>query len=179
MAISSEKQQQLGIEAFRAGDYEEAQVHFEAVLEMARAQGDRRKEAEALNDLGVVQKEMDALDIAFENLQTALDIYGDLEDDRGEGITLGNLGKVEEAQEKYEDAIQSYIEAAAIFEEIGETEMAMYCWQALSRLKMHQKDWVGAISAYEEGIAHLPNSSIKKKALQKLLQAPFNLMGRS
>ena len=174
---NSENFQKQGVEAFRIGDYEEAQAHFENALAAAKAEGGRKKEAEALNDLGVVRRELDDLDGAFEALNTALEIYGDLEDDRGEGITLGNLGKVEEAAGKYEEAVQSYIEAAAIFEELKEDEMAMYCWQALSRLKMNQKDWVGAISAYEEGIAHLPDSSIKKKVMQKVLQVPAKLMG--
>ena len=176
---SSETLQKQGVEAFRIGDYEEARTFFQAALESARAEGDKKKEAEALNDLGVIRKELDDIDGAFEALQTALEIYGDLEDDKGEGITLGNLGKVEEAAGKYEEAIQSYIEAASIFEEIKETDMAMYCWQALSRLKMHQKDWIGAISAYEEGIAHLPNNSIKKKIMQKLLQVPTKFVGSS
>jgi len=176
---NSEKYQKQGIEAYRIGDYEEAETHFQAAIEAARTEGNRKKEAEALNDLGVIRKELGNLDGASEVLQEALDIYGDMEDDRGEGITLGNLGKIEEAAGKYEEAIQSYIEAAAIFEELKDSEMAMYCWQALSRLKIHQKDWIGAISAYEEGIAHLPNNSIKKKIMQKLLQVPFKLMGGS
>lgn len=174
---SSESLQKQGIEAFRIGDYEEARTYFQAALKSAKAEGDRKKEAEALNDLGVIRKELDDLDGAFEALQTALDIYGDLEDDRGEAITLGNLGKVEEAAGKNEDAIQSYIEAAAIFEELGETDLAMYCWQALSRLKINQRDWIGAISAYEEGIAHLPNSSVKKKIMQNLLKLPTKFVG--
>lgn len=177
MMTESEKLHKKGIEAFRVGDYEEAKTHFEAVLAAARAANDRKKEAEALNDLGVVRKELDDIEGAFEALNHALDIYTELEDAKGEGITLGNLGKVEEAAGKYEEAIESYIEAAAIFEESQDSEMAMYCWQALSRLKMHRKDWLGAISAYEEGIAHLPDRSIKKKIMQKLLQLPFKFMG--
>ena len=53
----------------------------------------------------------------------------------------------------------------------------MYSWQALSRLKMRQKEWVGAIAAYEEGISHLPDSSIKKKILQKVLKFPQQFLG--
>jgi len=173
----SEKHQKKGLKAFQTGDYEEAKTHFEAALLAAQTEGDRKKEAEALNDLGVICRELDDLDGAFDALETALDIYTELEDAKGEGITLGNMGKVEEAKQLYEDAIQSYIEAASIFEEINETEMAMYCWQSLSRLRMHQKDWLGAIVAYEEGIAHLPDRSIKKKVLQKVLQLPFKVAG--
>jgi len=168
----SEEYQKKGVDAFTIGDYEEAKTHFEAALQAASAEEDQKKTAEALNDLGVVKRELGDLDAAYAELDKALDIYTELKDARGEAITLGNLGKVEEAAEKYEDAIQSYIESAAIFEELGENDMAMYCWQALSRLKLNQKDWLGAMSAYEEGIAHLPESSFKKKIMQKLLQLP-------
>jgi hypothetical protein len=44
-------------------------------------------------------------------------------------------------------------------------------------LKLNQKDWLGAITAYEEGIAHLPDNSIKKKILQKVLKAPTRFLG--
>ncbi len=172
----SEERQKKGIEAFKVGDYQEAKGHFEDALEAATAENDRKKMAEALNDLGVVYRELDDIDNALKVLEQALQHYQEMDDERGEAITLGNLGKVEESAGKFEDAVQSYLDSAAIFEELGETEMAMFCWQALSRLKLHQKDWLGAITAYEEGIAHLPDKSIKKKILQKVLKAPYRFL---
>jgi tetratricopeptide (TPR) repeat protein len=173
----SEEQQKKGIEAFKVGDYEEAKAYFEGALEAATAENDRKKMAEALNDLGVVYRELDDIDNALQVLEQALQHYQDMDDERGEAITLGNLGKAEESAGKIDDAVQSYLDSAAIFEELGETEMAMFCWQALSRLKLNQKDWLGAITAYEEGIAHLPDKSIKKKILQKVLKAPTRFLG--
>lgn len=167
-----DKLQQEGINAFKSGDYELAEEKFEKMVEIATQEDNQQKLAEAFNDLGVIRQQLDNTDGAFEVLNKALTYYQDIDDERGEAITLGNLGKTEEAAGKYEDAVQSYIDAATIFEELGESEMAMYSWQALSRLKLRQKEWIGAIAAYEEGISHLPDKSFKKKMLQKLLKMP-------
>jgi tetratricopeptide (TPR) repeat protein len=173
-----DKLQKEGVEAFRAGDYELAQTKFEAMLEAATAEDNRQKRAEALNDLGVIRKQLDDIPSAFEALEEALAYYQEVDDEKGEAQVLGNLGMVEEAAGQYEDAIQSYLDSAAIFEELGESEMAMYSWQALSRLKLRQKEWIGAIAAYEEGISHLPDSSFKKKFLKTLLQFPNKFLGQ-
>lgn len=169
--------QQAGIQAFRSGDYETALAKIQALVEAAAAENDLPKRAEALNDLGVIRKQLNDLPGAFKALEAALAYYQEVDNLRGEGQVLGNMGMVEEAQGKYDDAVQSYVDAAAIFEELGDSEMAMYSWQALSRLRLRQKEWIGAISAYEEGISHLPDNSIKKKMLQKLLKLPYKFIG--
>ncbi len=176
--IDLNKLHQEGVDAFRAGNYDLAHKKFLALVDAANGAKNPAKAAEALNDLGVVRKQLGNLDGAFEALEKALAYYQGVDDERGEAQVLGNFGMVEEAAGKYEDAIQSYLDAATIFEELGDSEMAMYSWQALSRLRLKQKDWVNAIAAYEEGIAHLPDNSIKKKILQTLLKTPYKFLGR-
>ncbi len=169
--------QHAGVEAFRSGDYETALAKFQALVDAATAENDLSKRAEALNDLGVIRKQLDDLPGAFEALEAALAYYQEVDDRAGEGRVLGNMGMVEEAMGKYDDAVQSYVDSAAIFEELGESELAMYGWQSLSRLRMRRKEWISAISAYEEGISHLPDNSFKKKMLQKLLKFPYKFVG--
>ena len=173
-----DKLQKEGVDAFRAGNYELAEEKFLALIDAATAANDPAKVAEAHNDLGVVRKQLGDIDGALIALDFALDYYQSVDDERGEAQVLGNFGMVEEAAGKYEDAIQSYLDSAAIFEELGDSEMAMYSWQALSRLRLKNKDWINAIAAYEEGIARLPDSSIKKKIVQTLLKTPQKLLGR-
>jgi hypothetical protein len=48
----------------------------------------------------------------------------------------------------------------------------MYSWQALSRLHLNRKHWLPAIAAYEEGIEAMPDGSLKKGLLQRLLRLP-------
>lgn len=170
--------QKEGVDAFRAGDYELALSKFEAMIEAAAEAGKLDKRAEALNDLGVIRKQLDDIPGALEALNEALAYYQEVDDERGEAQVLGNFGMVEEAAGQFDDAVQSYLDSAAIFEELGESEMAMYSWQALSRLRLKQKEWVGAISAYEEGISHLPDNSFKKKMLQQVLKFPYKFLGK-
>lgn len=170
--------QKSGVEAFRAGNYELAKERFSALIEAAREENNPAKVAEAQNDLGVVLKILDDLDGALAALHAALKYYQSVDDEHGEAQVLGNFGMVEAAAGQYEDAIQSYLDSATIFEELGDSEMAMYSWQALSKLQLHQKDWINAIASYEEGIAHLPDNSIKKKIVQALLKTPQKFLGR-
>jgi len=173
-----EKLQKEGVDAFRAGNFELAEEKFLALIDAATAENNPAKVAEAHNDLGVVRKQLGDIDGALIALDFALDYYQSVDDARGEAQVLGNFGMVEEAAGKIEDAIQSYLDSAAIFEELGDSEMAMYSWQALSRLRLKNKDWINAIAAYEEGIAHLPDNSIKKKIVQTLLKTPGAFLGR-
>jgi len=176
--VNLEKLQKEGVDAFRAGNYELAEEKFLALIDAATAENNPAKVAEAHNDLGVVRKQLGDIDGALIALNFALNYYQSVDDERGEAQVLGNFGMVEEAAGKIEEAIQSYLDSAAIFEELGASEMAMYSWQALSRLRLKNKDWINAIAAYEEGIAHLPDSSIKKKIVQTLLKTPQKLLGR-
>ena len=169
--------QKQGTDAFRAGNYAQAKEHFSALIEAARAEGNPEKEAEAQNDLGVVLKMLDDLDGATAALRAALEYYQSVDDEHGEAKVLGNFGMVEEAAGQIEDDIQSYLDSATIFEELGDSDMAVFSWQALSKLQLHQKDWINAIASYEQGIAHLPDSSIKKKIVQTLLKTPRKFLG--
>ncbi|OQY44875.1 MAG: hypothetical protein B6242_11715 [Anaerolineaceae bacterium 4572_78] len=177
MSKNSETLHKEGIAAFRAGDIELAHSKFEATLEAAKSEENPKKIAEALNDLGVVLKQLEDYDGALDHLENALERFQKMGDKQGEAQALGNLGMVQEAAEEYEDAIQDYLDSAALFEEIDQPEMAIYSWQALSRLKLKQKEWLNAIAAYERAIERLPDSSIKKKILQKIINFPSKLIG--
>ncbi len=55
--------------------------------------------------------------------------------------------------------------------------MAMYVWQAVSRLRMKQGQYIAAIGAYEEGVENMPKSSFKRKVIEQLLKTPGKLLG--
>lgn len=169
--------QKAGINAFRAGDYETAAQTFEALLQVAEQEGNEAKMAEALNDLGVIYKQLGDIDGAIGAIDTAIEKFQAIDNLKGEAQAWGNLAATQEAAEQYDEAVANYMEAAAIFQEIGENDLAMYSWQALSRLRLRQKEWVAAIAAYEKGIAQLPDNSIKKKVLQQVLKMPEKIVG--
>ena len=84
-----------------------------------------------------------------------------------------------EAEEEYEDAVAAYKQSAQMLEALGENDMAMYVWQAISRLRASQGQYLAAIGAYEEGVENMPKGSFKKTILQKILGAPGKFIGNN
>jgi tetratricopeptide (TPR) repeat protein len=114
---------------------------------------------------------------AHQALDEAMQRFTELADKKGQAQTIGNRASVYEAEEAFDQAIEHYKQSAAMLEELGESETAMYVWQAISRLRMRQKQYLAAIAAYEEGIDNMPEGSFKRKVLQKILKIPGGLMG--
>ena len=161
-----------GINHYRAARYAEAARAFDQAHAAAQAAGERRQAAEALNDVGVARRELGEWEAAEAALVEARDLFAGLEDGKGEAQAIGNLASVYQGRKDYPAAADAYREAARMFDQLGENEMAMYSWQALSRLHLDQKAWIPAIAAYEEGVGAMPDGSIKKGLLQRLVRLP-------
>ena len=161
-----------GIAAFRSRKLDESLRSLEHGLAASRTETDASKEAEILNDIGVVQRELGRLEDAEMTLNRAFDLFGELDDAKGQAQAMGNLANVLESQQRYAEAADAYRRSARMFEECGSGDLAMYSWQALSRLHLQHKDWLGAIATFEEGIEQMPEGSIKKGLLQRIVQLP-------
>lgn len=175
--MTAKKYQEQGVALFRKGDYEAALDKFNEALDSAA--DDAKQSAEIYNDLGVTYKQLEDFPAAHEALDKAWDGFTELADEKGQAQTLGNRAAVYEAEGLLNEAIETYKESATMLEEVGESEMAMYVWQAVSRLRMEQKQYIAAIGAYEEGVDNMPEGSFKKKMLQQLLKLPGNMIGGS
>jgi tetratricopeptide (TPR) repeat protein len=173
----AKKLHEEGIALFRKGRLEEALQQLNEALRAAEPGS--RQAAEIYNDLGVVYQQLEDFPTAYEVLDKAMDHFTALADKKGQAQTLGNRAAAYEAEELYEEAVETYKASAKIFEEIGENEMAMYVWQAISRLRMRQGQYIAAIGAYEEGIENMPQGSFKRKVLSKILKTPGSLLGGS
>ena len=174
MASNSKKLHQEGVKLFRGGKYEAARQKLEEALQN---ETDRKHEAEIYNDLGVTHKELEDYPAAYLALNEAMVRYTELADKKGQAQTLGNRAAVYEAEGLAEEAVEAYKQSAATFEELGESELAMYVWQAVSRLRMKQGQYIAAIGAYEEGVENMPKSSLKGKFLRQLLKMPGSMLG--
>lgn len=176
MANVAQELHSEGVKLFRAEKYEAALETLKEALQ--HKTGDDRRTAEIYNDLGVTFKELGDFRAAFAALSEAMDRFLKLEDRRGQAQTLGNRASVYQAQGQYEEAVDAYKQSAEIFEEQGESEMAMYVWQAISRLRMQQGQYIAAIGAYEEGVENMPEKSLKRKFLRQILKMPGSMFGR-
>ncbi len=172
---SSQKLHKQGVALFRKEEFVAALQKFEEAIN--NAANDTRRTAEIYNDMGVTYKQLEDYPAAHTALDEAMSRFTTLEDKKGQAQTLGNRATVYQAEGLMEEAVDTYKQSATILEEIGENEMAMYVWQAISRLRMKQGQHVAAIGAYEEGIENMPKSSLKRKILQKILKVPGSMLG--
>lgn len=173
--MTPKKLQDQGVAFFRRGNYDAARQKFEEAL-----QGDLEDDslaAEIYNNLGVIHKQLEDYPAAHAALDEAQKRFETIADDKGLAQTLGNRAAVYEAEGQKEEAVEAYKQSAKMLEEMGEDEMAMYAWQAVSRLRMKQGQYIAAIGAYEEGVDNMPAGSFKQKMLRKILGVPSAMLG--
>ena len=173
--ISAKKLHEDGVALFRKGKVEAALEKLSEALQSAEGEG--RQSAEIYNDMGVIQKQLEDYEAAHRSLDGAMAHFTRLEDEKGQAQTLGNRAAVLQAEGRLEEAVEHYKKSATMLEEVGESEMAMYVWQAVSKLRMKQGQYIAAIGAYEEGVENMPKSSFKRKILQQILKAPGSMLG--
>ncbi len=176
MAIKeADKLHKDGIKLFRRDKPDAAIEKFTEALEAT--EGDPRKSAEIYNDMGVAYRDLEDYPAAHNALDEAMSRFTELGDKKGQAQTLGNRGAVLQAQGELEKAVEVYKQSATILEDVGENEMAMYVWQAVSKIRTKQGQYIAAIGAYEEGIDNMPQSSFKRKILKNILKTPSTLLG--
>ncbi len=164
-----------GVSLFRKGNLEAALEKLNGALQ--EADEESRRAAEIHNDLGVIHSQLGDFAVAYEALDKAMDRFTALDDEKGQAQTLGNRAAVYEVEGLLEEAVETYKESAMMLEDLDENDMAMYVWQAVSRLRMKQGQYIAAIGAYEEGVENMPEGSFKRKVLQQILKAPSSMLG--
>jgi len=81
--------------------------------------GNKKGEADDLNNIGSVYKTQGKLEEAFKHHQLALKIHREIGNKQGEADALGNMGIVYQYQGKLEEALNKFKEALEIFDTLG------------------------------------------------------------
>jgi tetratricopeptide (TPR) repeat protein/class 3 adenylate cyclase len=136
---------------------------LEEALEVAREQGDRRREAGVLNSLGILEWRQGAYRQALERYEAAADLFRELDDPihvglmlNSIGVTLREMGRGAEAREQLEEAIRMHRETesalleghalAALAEvhlEGGELDAARECFEGSLEIRRSIGDRTG------------------------------------
>lgn len=103
--------------------YQDAKVHHEKALDIARQIGDRFIEGGTLGNLGSTYHELGWIEQAIVYYQEALDIVREISDVRGQGLQLSRLGKayqdmgdlLERSPEQFEQINNNYERAISYF----------------------------------------------------------------
>ncbi len=145
--------QEQGVDAFRAGEYEEALEAFEQARDLFAMAGDPQGESEALGDMGVVCIKLERWDDARRFLTAALDICDETGDQLYKGKALCNLGMMYARQGDGDRAAEAYEESIAIFQDLGEHGYEKDVARQLKRLTK-ESQLSNALGGLREGLAY-------------------------
>ena len=177
MMTTAESLMHEGMQLYREGRFEEAAARFAAAQAACAAQGNVKDAAEAANNRGVCWRQAahwDEAQAAFSEARAGFQSIGNV---AGEGQVVGNLGALADSQGQPDQAAAYYQEAITLLETAGEKDLAQATYTALSRLRMKQGNWVGAINAYEGGLAQVDRPNAMQRMLRKVLHVPRKLGG--
>ncbi len=138
----------------RDGPWAEAAARQTVAVQAARYLDDRPVQANALNDLGDVQRLTNDYPAAVQAQQEALSIYRDLGDRLGQARALTGLGEVWYRTGEYPAAVQALQEALGICRDLGDRlgqARALICLGEVWRLTA--SDYLAATRAMEQALA--------------------------
>ena len=119
-------------------------------LDAARRLGDRRGEADALNNLGNALRQVRRFDEAITACQDAAGIYRDTGDQHGEGDALNNLGLALRNVRRFDDAITAHQDAAAIYRDTGDRHSEAMALGNLGLALRNVRRFDEAITAHQD-----------------------------
>jgi tetratricopeptide (TPR) repeat protein len=117
--IVMQARRDLGMAAFRSGQFEEAIAQLQESLRLAKALGDRNSAAMSLYFMGAVEAHQQHFDEARAKIQECLDIRRELNDLYWTARAYNGLGEVALLRGDMADAQANYSAALPIFEQIG------------------------------------------------------------
>jgi tetratricopeptide (TPR) repeat protein len=158
-----------GMKLYREARYEEAAAKFVEAQQAAVAAGDQKEAVECINNRGVCWRQAAKLDeatAAFEEARTAFQALGD---SLGEGQVIGNLAALAESKGDIRQAMELYQQAADVFEQLDAQEYVKDTYTALSKLKLKQRDFMGAIATFDAGLEQLDHPNLVERVARKIL----------
>lgn len=105
----------IGESQWRLGELEQARIHLEQGLQLAREIGDRTAEGRVLNVFGLLEWDLGQYQSALDRFDQALDIAREEADERLEASVLNNRGLVRDELGDYEASLEDYTAALARF----------------------------------------------------------------
>ena len=166
-----------GMTLYRAGRFEDAAARFADAQAAFDTAGDLRAAAEAANNRAMAWRQAARLNEAEAAFQETRRMFQSFADVRGEGQVVGNLAALADSAGDVGQAAAYYSEAIDLLESVNEHDLAQATYTALSRLKLKQGDWLGAIQAFEVGLEQLEHPTVTQRLARKLLDTPRKLTG--
>jgi tetratricopeptide (TPR) repeat protein len=158
-----------GLKSYRAGRYEEAAARFAEAQQRFADEGNQKECAECANNRGVCWRQAARFEEATAAFEEARPLFQGLNDLVGEGQVVGNLAALVESQGDKQHAAELYQEAIDLFTQAGAKDYAKDTYTALSKLKLKQRDVVGAMTAFDSGLEQLDKPNLIERMARKII----------
>jgi tetratricopeptide (TPR) repeat protein len=158
-----------GLKLYRAGRYEDAAAKFAEAQQMFAISGNAKEVAECANNRGVCWRQAAKYDEATAAFEEARPLFQDLNDLLGEGQVVGNLAALVDSQGDKQHAAELYLEAIDLFNKAGAKDYVKDTYTALSKLKLKQRDVVGAMTAFDSGLEQLDKPNLIERMARKII----------
>lgn len=158
-----------GLKLYRAGRYEDAAAKFAEAQMLFANVGNAREVAECANNRGVCWRQAAKFEEATAAFEEARPLFQSFNDLVGEGQVVGNLAAVVESQGDKQHAAELYQEAIDLFTQAGAKDFAKDTYTALSKIKLKQRDVVGAMTAFDAGLEQLDKPNLIERMARKII----------
>jgi tetratricopeptide (TPR) repeat protein len=158
-----------GMKAYRAGRYEEAAAKFAEAQQLFSAAGNHKEVAECANNRGVCWRQAAKFEEATAAFEEARPLFQQINDAVGEGQVIGNLAALVESLGDKQHAAELYLEAIDLFTKAGAKDYAKDTYTALSKVKLKQRDVVGAMTAFDTGLEQLDKPNLIERMARKII----------
>ena len=119
----------------------------------ARAAGDVRGEAEALNYVAYGYRNQSLLDLAKQHAEESIRLYVSAGDAWGEAQGYNTLGLIEADAGRFPGALDAHLKALAIRERTGDKEGLSYSFNNLGNAYRHLGEYEKALEYHAQGLA--------------------------
>ena len=137
---------------FARGHWDQSAALHRAGLATAGQAGDRAGQADALNELGLLQRATGDYQAAAASHRQALELYRGLGDRLGQASALDNLGRVQRETGEYPAATASHQQALAIFRDLGHRLGQALATTNLVNVQALTGDYPAAAASYQQAL---------------------------
>lgn len=173
----SDQLKEEGLALFRRGMHDEALSKFEAAAHAFGESGDDVGRAEALNNIGVVQRVRRNWDAAEEALKEAIELLGKAGDDNRLGQALGNMGDFYAFRGQTDEAARYYSDGAELMARSGDGKRQAQLLRTLSLLRLRQRRLVEAIGLMEQSLEAQAQLNVLQRLFLTMIRFTGRLMG--
>ena len=152
IAVRAEAHNVAGVMARTCGLYAQAIRLHEVALGLQRAQGNRRGEAIALNNLCVVARDQYDHPMVEHHGRASLAIARDIGDKNLEGLGLMHLGTALRGQNRAAEAEASLTQSLQVFNELGDRRTVAAVINFLGNLAQAGERWPEAARCYAQSL---------------------------